>query len=448
MKWLNHKFHFVGIGGIGMCGLAELLKVMGAEVSGSDIQENANVLRLRRLGINIFIGHQAQAVKGCDVVVYSGAVKEDNIEIQTARSLRIPLIARAEALAEIMRIKRGIAVGGTHGKTTTTSMCASIFLHARLRPTIVIGGRFDQIDSTAQLGDGDWMIAEADESDGSFHKLSPEIAIITNIDNDHLDFYKSFENLQNSFLQFAHKVPFYGSVIACGDDIHIKRILSAFPKQVVFYGFDSDNDYFLVGERGAYTIHTKTGKTIGTLNLQVPGQHNALNALASYLAAVTAGVDSETALQGLANYAGVDRRFQLKGEAKNVKVYDDYGHHPTEVRAALQAFKEKFPNNRVVTVFQPHRYSRTELCWSEFLSAFSQTDVLVLTDIYPAGERPIPGVTSERMASELKHAQVKYVAKDQVSQHLQNNLASGDILVTLGAGDGWKFGMQFLEDNS
>lgn len=450
MTFKKSKFHFIGIGGIGMCGLAELLKNMGHEVSGSDLHQNANTDDLKSKGVRVFIGHDQSHLGDVDVVVYSSAVGQDNPEWIAAKTKQIPVIPRAEALSEIMRTKRGIAVAGTHGKTTTTSLISSVFLHANLSPTIVVGGRFEKIGSTALLGSGEWMIAEADESDGSFHKLTPEISIITNIDSDHLDFYKTFENVQKSFYQFAQRVPFYGSVVVCGDDKVTKKLFENFPKRCFFYGFSSDNDFYLKGEKSEYDIFTFNRKTksesrIGHLSLQVAGRHNALNALAAFVAAYQCGIPVDTILAGLKNFQGVDRRFQYKGEINNVKVYDDYGHHPTEVRAVLEAFKEKFPDQRLVTLFQPHRFSRTQSCWNEFVNCFYLTDVLILTDIYSGGEAAIPGITAKRLYDEIK-LESKYYLPNSPSkvESIQKILKPGDVFLTLGAGDNWKTGMALL----
>lgn len=432
-----------------MCGLAELLHNMGAKVSGSDLAENANTERLKDMGIQVFRGHQGENVSDADVVVYSSAVQSGNPEIQSARAKQIPLIPRAEALAEIMRLKRGIAVAGTHGKTTTTSMTAAIFLHAKAQPTIVVGGRFDLIKSTALLGDGDWLIAEADESDGSFNKLSPEIAIITNIDSDHMDYYKSFDNLQKAFQNFAQKVPFYGVCVVCGDDPQVRALFDGYHKRVVFYGFDDANDMVVKGSNGKYELFENTPKgrkKLGEFEVKVPGQHNALNAVAALTTGMKAGFSFETCRDGLAQFEGVDRRFHFKGEKNKTRVYDDYGHHPTEVRATLQGFREKFPDRRVVVMFQPHRFSRTESCWHDFTNCFSQCDELILTDIYAAGETAIPGITSERLAAEVKHEHATYLPKNaELSKQIAAKLKSGDVFVTLGAGDGWKVGLEVLE---
>lgn len=450
MKLQTAKFHFVGVGGIGMCGLAELLHNMGAKVSGSDISENPNTERLKDLGVKIFKGHASSNVGDADVVVYSSAIQYGNPEISEARARQIPLMPRAEALAEIMRSKRGIAVAGTHGKTTTTSMTSAIFLEANMSPTIVVGGRLELIKSTAMLGSGDWLVAEADESDGSFHKLSPEVAIITNIDSDHLDHFKTFENLQKNFYDFALRVPFYGKVIVCGDDPVVRQVFENFPKRILFYGFEERNDLVLSGEQGQYTLYRSdrllgTKHLVGEFKLNVPGRHNALNAVAAVCAGMAAGIPFATCAKGLQRYEGVDRRFHYKGEKRGIKIYDDYGHHPTEVRAVLQAFREKYPEQRLVVFFQPHRYSRTEHCWHDFTTAFKDADEVLLTDIYPAGESPIPGVTSERLAQDMKHEKAQYfVRDDRATQKIVSSLKDGDVFITLGAGDGWKLGLEVL----
>lgn len=449
MKLDSAKFHFIGIGGIGMCGLAELLHNIGATVTGSDAGENANTERLKNLGLKVYKGHDGSHVGLADVVVYSSAIPFTNPEIREARNRDIPLIPRAEALAEIMRIRRGVAVAGTHGKTTTTSLISSIFLEANQDPTIVIGGRFERIKSTALLGKGEWLIAEADESDGSFNKLSPEIAVITNIDSDHMDHFKTFENLKKAFLDFSYRVPFYGVVIACGDDPTIKSLFADYNKRILFYGFSEDNDYILSGSKGKYSVHLKnkdlTKKLLGSFQLNVPGVHNALNGLASIAVGMAAGIDFETCAHGLNKFEGVDRRFHFKGEANDIKVYDDYGHHPTEVRAALQGFKEKFEKNRLVVYFQPHRYSRTQHSWQDFKTCFGQSDVLFLGDIYAAGEAPIAGITSEKLLSEVNHPHGFFSPKNtEQVENILRELKPGDVFLTLGAGDGWKLGLDVL----
>lgn len=448
MHFLKSKFHFVGVGGVGMCGLAEILAYRGAQVSGSDVAENANTERLRSLGVKIFKGHAGDNVGDVDVVVYSSAIQPENPEIQAAKRKKIPLIPRAEALAEMMRLKRGIAIAGSHGKTSTTAMTASIFMAAKANPTIVIGGRMDSLQSTARAGDGEWLIAEADESDGSFQKLNPEISIITNVDNDHLDHYNSFENLQKAFVQFGMKTAFYGSLIVCGDDAATRKLFENFPKRVWFYGFkQTANDFVLSGGSGEYEVIWHS-KKLGQFKIGVPGQHNGLNAAAAILAGMKAGFSFEVCSEGLAHFSGVDRRFQLKGEVKgkDIAVYDDYGHHPTEVRATLAAFKEKFPSRRLVVMFQPHRYSRTQLCWSEFVECFESCDALIVTDIYAAGEQAIAGISAERLVQEVRHSDKTYLPKRaDLATKIATGLKPGDVFVTLGAGDGWKVGMSVLE---
>lgn len=448
----NSKFFFVGIGGIGMCGLAEILHNMGAKVQGSDLNENANTEYLKKLGIKIYKGHQAENLKeDFDVLVYSSAVPWSNPELSEARKRSLPQIPRAEALAEIMRLKRGIAIAGAHGKTTTTSMVASVFLHAQMKPTIVIGGRLDLIKSTAQLGEGAWLLAEADESDGSFSKLSPEIAVITNIDQDHMEYFKNFENLKNAYLDFANRIPFYGVLIACGDDPVIRQVFTHFPKKVLYYGFDPKNDFVLGGQNRKYTL-SHEGKTLGEFYLNVPGRHNALNAGAAMVCGLSAGISFLDCKKGIETFVGVDRRFHFKGEVKGIQVYDDYGHHPTEVKAVLSGFKESFPDRKLHVLFQPHRYTRTQFCWKEFTECFSLADSVCITDIYAAGESPIPGISSEILAKELKHSNSQYLNRENAFtqpknyfEKLHTLLGKDGIFLTLGAGDIWKVGMEFLK---
>jgi UDP-N-acetylmuramate--alanine ligase len=446
MRLAKSRVHFIGVGGIGMCGLAELLHNMGVYVQGSDVGENQQTLRLRELGIHVEIGHAAENVKDVDVVVFSSAVKSDNIEFRAARTQGIPLIPRAEALAEIMRMKRGIAVGGTHGKTTTTSIAAAILLYANMDPTIVIGGRLDLIKSTAKLGSGEWLIAEADESDGSFSKLSPEVVIVTNVDDDHMDHYKNMDALKKAFLDFSERIPFYGLAVVCGDSPDTKAIFKNFSKRIFYYGFADDNDFQLVGSHGQYTIRHQ-GQDWARFQIQVPGRHNALNALAAILAARQAGVPLDKCCRGVENYSGVDRRMQLKYDVRGIRFYDDYGHHPTEVRAVLQAMREKYPDRRLVVIFQPHRYSRTELCWDQFKTCFKECDLLFLLDVYPAGESPIPGIDSKSLIKEIQHPKKEHApAKTDLFQRMRTTLEAGDVVLTLGAGDVWKLGDAVAQD--
>lgn len=446
MRLASAKVHFIGVGGIGMCGLAELLHNLGAQVTGSDASENAQTIRLKDIGIPVYRGHEEIHLGDAEVVVYSSAVKEDNVEFKAARQRKIPLIRRAEALAEIMNLKRGIAVAGTHGKTTTTSLTSSIFLQAGLDPTIIVGGRLDVIKSTAALGKGDWLIAEADESDGSFTHLSPEVVIITNIDNDHLDYYKTFENLEHAFLDFAIRIPFYGCAIVCGDDPNLRKLFQKFGKRWISYGFEEGNDY-VVKKSGEVWEIWHLGEKVGQMRPSMPGKHNALNSLAAILAGLQAGIPIEKAAEAVGQFGGVDRRFQHKATIRSVDFYDDYGHHPTEVKAVLAGFKERFPTRRLVTVFQPHRFSRTQICWNDFLTCFKDADVLFVTDIYAAGEKPIAGVTSAKLVEQIVHSDRRYISRqeDPALTTVRDFLKPGDILLTLGAGDISKLGEQMTE---
>ncbi|MDZ4662107.1 MAG: UDP-N-acetylmuramate--L-alanine ligase [Pseudomonadota bacterium] len=447
MRFKNARFHFIGVGGIGMCGLAQLLHNMGAVVSGSDLASNQQTQALSDLGVKIFKGHSKENISGVEVVVYSSAVKSENVEMQEAHRQRVPIISRAEALAEIMRLKRGVAIGGTHGKTTTTSITASIFLEAKSDPTIVVGGRLQQIQSTAMLGKGEWLLAEADESDGSFNKLSPEVVVITNIDNDHLDHFGSFKNLQQGFLGFAGLIPFYGKAIVFGDDPETKKLFKDFRKPILFYGFGEDNDFVLHGDPGNYEI-LKSKKVLGAIQPQFPGRHNALNSLAALAVGLEAGFSFDVCKRGIEKFTGVDRRFQFKGKKRDITVYDDYGHHPTEIKAVTQAFKEKFPHKRLVVYFQPHRFSRTETCWEQFTESFSLADHVWITNIYPAGEKPIAGITAERLALAIKNRNCQFLSSENIDvtvSEIAKFLKPNDIFVTLGAGDGWKVGVKLFE---
>ncbi len=424
-----------------MCGLAELLFNMGAHVTGSDLSENSQTRRLKDMGIAVFIGHHSDQVGDADVVVYSGAVKSSNPEYQSAREKKIPLIPRAEALAEIMRLKRGVAVAGTHGKTTTTSLTASVFLQGKLDPTIVVGGRLDLIKSTACLGQGEWLIAEADESDGSFNRLSPEVVIVTNIDNDHLDHYGNFTRLQQAFFDFASRIPFYGLLVLCGDDPETLKLFSDFGKRMVTYGFGDHNDYQLKKVAPQEYRVLQSGQDLGPMSPSLPGSHNALNALASLIVGLEAGIPFVDCAQALSHFAGVDRRFQKRYSKEGIDSFDDYGHHPTEIQAALSGFRERFPDRRLVVLFQPHRFSRTKLCWPQFLTCFTLADVVYITDIYPAGEAPLPGVSSELLCGQIQHPSCEYLplSHHQDIAPIRQQLKKGDVFITLGAGDVWKW---------
>ncbi len=439
MRLSQAKVHFIGIGGIGMSGIAELLHTMGAKVSGSDVAVNQQVQHLRSHHIPIAIGHRAENLHNCEVVVYSSAIKPSNPEYRQAILDKIPLIPRAEALAELMRLKRGLSVAGTHGKTTTTSLVASIFLNAHLDPTIVVGGRLEVIQSTAQFGRGDWLIAESDESDGSFNRLSPEVIIITNVDNDHLDHYGTIENLHRAFQEFAARIPFYGLLIVCGDDPVTRKLFADFGKRIVFYGLDSSNTVILKRQGTGFEIF-REGESLVRFALPLPGVHNALNATAAFIAANEAGISYESAALALKNFRGVGRRFQKRNEVGDILFYDDYAHHPTEIKAVLSGFHEMFPDKKVVVLFQPHRYSRTDLCWNQFKDCFENASSVFVLDIYAAGEEPIQGVTSKALVSENLHKNIFYLSSRKNLASLIAALSPLSILVTLGAGDVWKVG--------
>lgn len=442
------KVHLIGVGGIGMSGIAEVLIGLGAKVSGSDIKKSDRTDYLEKIGVNIFLEHKEEHIKDVDVVVFSSAISKTNPEFIKAGEMGIPLISRAEALAELMRSKRGIAIAGTHGKTTTTSMIAQVFEHSSKNPTVVSGGIVLKFGTNAKLGTGEWFIAEADESDGSFEKLSPEISVITNVDNDHLEHYGHFENVLASFRRFAEKVPFYGSVVYCGDDRDCEDLLKGFPKRTISYGFGEENEFSLREiNRGAYEVYHNQNM-IGALTPPLPGSHNALNALAAIVVSLCAGIDFETARQGVEDFSGVKRRFEIKAdfEEKDIVVVDDYAHHPTEITATLSACRSRFLGSKVKCVFQPHRYSRLQGCWDQFKNAFDFADEIYLLDVYPAGEQPIKGYESSDLYKEILNKDVKYINAnfDGVVEKLVSEIKSGDVLITLGAGDVYKVSDQFV----
>ena len=447
----TRRIHFVGIGGIGMSGIAEVLVNLGYQVTGSDLEEGATVRRLRAMGATVARGHRAEGVGDADVVVVSSAVRPDNPEVLEARRCQIPVIPRAEMLAELMRIKYGIAIAGSHGKTTTTSMVAQVLAGAGLDPTIIIGGRLGVIDSNAKLGRGDLLVAEADESDGSFLRLTPTIAVVTNIDAEHLEHYGTLPRLQDSFADFLNKVPFYGVGIVCLDDPRVQEILPRLSRRVVTYGFSaqadlSATDVELSGFKAAYTVLLQ-GKRLGRVTLRVPGRHSIQNSLAAIAVGLDLEVPFESIAAELSRFSGADRRFQLKGEASGVMIIDDYGHHPSEILATLSAAKKGF-GRRTVVVFQPHRYTRVKALLGEFARAFYDADVLAVCDIYPAGEPPIPGVTAEGVAQAIKehgHKDVTLV-KDlrEVPAWLRQRVRDGDMVITMGAGSVYKAGDELL----
>ena len=444
--------HFVGIGGIGMSGIAEILLNLGYQVSGSDQKRNETIERLERLGAKIHVGHAAANVEGAHVLVYSSAVSRDNVEVQAARQHQVPTIPRAEMLAELMRLKYGIAVAGTHGKTTTTSLVAAVLGEGRLDPTIVVGGRVSHLGSNARLGQGEFLVAEADESDGSFLKLAPTIAVVTTIDAEHLDHYGNLEAIRAAFLTFVNKVPFYGSVVLCLDQPNIQMLLPHVEKRLITYGLESGADLVarrlqLSGMTSRFEVHHR-GSLLGECTLQIPGRHNVLNALAAIGVGLDLEIPFRTIQTALAGFAGVQRRFQIRGTAGGVTVVDDYGHHPAEIRATLAAAKAGF-DCRVVTVFQPHRYSRTQHLRQEFLTAFNQADVVVVMDIYAAGEAPIAGVSAADLVEGIRahgHRHVTYLGGDRarIVDYVCEISRPGDLVLTLGAGDVSQMGSDIL----
>jgi len=446
------KIHFVGIGGIGMSGIAEVLLNLGYKVSGSDLRRSDITERLAGLGGEIHYGHERKNIAGADVVVISSAVKEDNPEVLEARECLVPVIPRAEMLAELMRMKYGIAIAGTHGKTTTTSMVATLLGHGGIDPTIVIGGRLNSIGSNARLGQGKFLVAEADESDGSFLKLSPTIAVVTNIDADHLDFYSGIEEIKDTFVEFINKVPFFGLAVLCLDSGNVADIIPRVKKRFITYGLSAQADFRardirLSGLSTSFVAQYR-GETLGEITFRMPGAHNVLNALAAIAVAMELNVPFSVIQEGFRNFGGVGRRFQVKGEVNDIMVVDDYGHHPAEIRATLAAAKGGW-DRRLVVVFQPHRYTRTKELYDEFVKAFYDADVLVVTDIYAAGEQPIEGVSAESLARSIKNHGQKEVthisSREQLLDHLVNELRAGDLVLTLGAGNIWQTGESLLQ---
>ena len=446
--------HFVGIGGVGMSGIAEVLLTLGYRVTGSDARRSETVERLERLGAKVYVGHAAAQVEGAHVVVSSSAVARDNVEIAAARQRGVPVIARAEMLAELMRLKYGIAIAGTHGKTTTTSMVAAVLGAGGFDPTVVVGGRVHGLGTNARLGQGEFLVAEADESDGSFLKLTPTIAVVTTVDAEHLDYYPDLDAIVAAFLAFANKVPFYGAVVVCLDDPNLQRMIPRMmDKRVVTYGLEAGADVTarrlqFVEMRSTFEVAHR-GVSLGTMTLQIPGRHNVLNALAATAVALDLEMPFPKIQTALAGFAGVQRRFQVRGIARDVLVVDDYGHHPAEIRATLAAAKAGF-DRRVITVFQPHRYSRTQHLRDDFLTAFYQSDVLIVMDIYAAGEAPIPGVHARDLADGIAahgHREVLYLGGDRAAiiDYLCESTRAGDLVLTLGAGDVGQLGGELLQ---
>jgi UDP-N-acetylmuramate--alanine ligase len=449
----SYHIHFVGIGGIGMSGIAELLLNLGYKVSGSDLASTDITRRLAQLGGTIFQGHRPEHIQRADVVVISSAVGADNPEVVAAKEAIVPVIPRAEMLSELMRLKYSIAVAGAHGKTTTTWMIASILDHGGLDPTVVIGGKLDSLGTNARLGQGEFIVAEADESDGSFLKLSPTIGVVTNIDAEHLDFYGDLEKIKQVFLDFINKVPFYGMTVLCLDDEGIQELIPKIGKRFTTYGMTSKADYQAKDVtfevlKSRYRI-TYRGEALGTVDLNLRGIYNVYNSMASIAVGMELGIPFDVILSALKDIEGVQRRLQVKGTAHGVTVVDDYGHHPTEIRLTLQAVRQCWPDHRIFVVFQPHRYSRTAALFDDFTRAFYQADSLVVLPIYPAGENPIENVDGESLCEGIHlhgHKDVVFHdGHDAAVSYLKKTLRQGDVLLTLGAGNVWQVGEMLLE---
>lgn len=439
------RVHFVGIGGAGMSGIALVLKNLGFEVSGSDIQESEVTERLRHEGIKVYIGHKGENCADAEVVVFSTAVTEDNPELEVARSRGIPVIRRAEMLAELMRLKFSIAISGSHGKTTTTSLVTHILTRAGLDPTAVIGGRIVGADSGARLGQSEYLVAEADESDRSFLLLYPAIAVVTNIEPEHLDYYKNIQDLKREFVRFVNRVPFYGSAILCLDSPAVRSIKNKVSRRVVSYAVDTDADFTvrdvqLYRFSSAFTV-VYNGKPVGRFSLAMPGKHNVQNALAGVAVGAELGIDFPTIEQALATFTGVHRRLEQKGEERGIVVFDDYGHHPTEIRVTIEALRHAYPHQRILVIFQPHRYTRTKLLGDEFGSAFDSADEVIITGIYAAAEPPIPGVDERLIVEAIKRRGRKGLSVHhipelkEVPKFILPMLKPKDIVLTLGAGN-------------
>ena len=449
----KHKIHFVGIGGIGMSGIAEVLLNSGYAVTGSDLQESDATRRLRALGARVFVGHEEENLAGDpSVVVISTAVKFSNPEVLEARRRHIPVIPRAEMLAELMRMKYGIAVAGSHGKTTTTSMIAAVLSTAGLDPTMVIGGRVHMFGTNARMGQGEILVAEADESDGSFLLLSPIIAVVTNIDKEHMDFHRTMDRLHESFLAFINKIPFYGLAVLCVDDAAVRGLVPKVRKRFTTYGLSPEADFsahdlaFNAARVECRVIHKD--KSLGTLRLHLPGRHSVTNALAAVAVANELEIPFSRVAEALDGFTGIHRRFEVKGEPGGILVIDDYGHHPTEIRATIGAIRDGWKRPLTV-IFQPHRFTRTRDLFDEFLTAFEGADRLVLTEIYAAGEDPIAGATGDALYQAIKrrgHLDVEFIPdKNEIVARLVGELASGDVALTLGAGDIYKVGEELVE---
>ncbi|HEX4604656.1 MAG TPA: UDP-N-acetylmuramate--L-alanine ligase [Candidatus Angelobacter sp.] len=452
------RIHFVGIGGIGMSGIAEVLLTLGYKVSGSDLKNSSVTERLAERGAIIFEGHRAENITGAEVVVASSAIRRDNIEIMAAHTEHVPVIQRAEMLAELMRLKYGIAIAGMHGKTTTTSMVAAVLAAGGLDPTVVVGGRVDAMGSNARLGKSQYMVAEADESDRSFLKLSPILAVVTNIDREHMDCYRDMADVEQAFRDFIDRVPFYGMAVLCHDDDRLRNMLPRLARRATTYGTYAGSDFRILGAKSKFAgnkhyAHFSVeyhGKSLGDFHLRVPGNHNVLNATAAVAVGVGLDIEPDRIREALENFRGVDRRFQLRGRAAGVSVIDDYGHHPTEVRATLAAARH-CGFKRVHVIFQPHRFTRTRDLLEQFGASFNDADTVFVLDIYAASEPPIPGITGERLAQTIqllgkKSGNVSYATSfDEAARQVSVLAEPGDMVLTLGAGNVSQLGPMVLD---
>lgn len=433
-----------------MSGIAEVLYNLGYEVTGSDLRSSETVDRLRGIGLRVYIGHSPENIDGAHVVVVSSAVRPDNPEVVEAQKRGVPVIPRAEMLAELGRLKYAVLVAGSHGKTTTTSFISTVMAHAGLDPTVVIGGRLNAFGTNARLGRGDFIVAEADESDGSFLKLTPTIGVVTNIDREHMEFFKTMEALKKAFVSFMNKVPFYGLSVVCADDENIRQLLPSVHRKVLTYGFSTAAELRAVDLRGGFMSMgfdvLLNGENLGRLSVPAPGEHNVLNALAAVGVCLELKIDFEKTAEAMKGFGGIHRRLELKGKVRGVKVYDDYGHHPTEIRATLRAVKECLGGGRLFVIFQPHRYTRTRDLMDEFASSFGDADYLVMMDIYAAGEAPIEGVSSGAIMERMSGNNVSYLKeKGEAAEFVARKVRADDTVLTLGAGDVWKVGGLVLE---
>ena len=449
---LPKNIHFVGIGGIGMSGIAELLINLGYNISGSDVSSSDITKRLEGLGAKIFLGHHSTNINDAKLVVTSSAIKQDNPEVLEAKKRRIQVIPRAEMLSELMRVKEGIAIAGMHGKTTTTSLVGTILAYAGLDPTIVVGGKLNALGSNAKLGGGKYLVAEADESDRSFLLLSPKMAVVTNIDMEHLDHYKDLAEIKEAFLKFLSRLPKNGTAVLCIDNQDVRSLIPKIDSSVITYGISPEAEYRAsdIKYNGVITSYKCYRKKdlLGSITLPMPGVHNVTNSLAAIAVAIALGIPFQKIKDGLKEFRGVQRRFTIKGEFKDVVVIDDYGHHPTEIRAIIQATKTAYPSQRIVLAFQPHRYSRTKSLFSEFTKCFDGVDILLLSEIYPASEDPIPGITGKALIEAIGkrgHKCALYCAnRVDIPKTLWPLLKKNDIVITMGAGDISKTGPEIL----